>query len=218
MLLGNDERVERMPINPLDKSTVVSIFPDVIERVIPTIQPSNYRIEAGSYEHPAVLVVESASWWRRAVDMPSTEIPTGSMQVARSLSEDYIRAMIETEFEHAEPGLFWVAGSFTSPEIGIKFKARLEIARERQKNWFMNLVKRADIDWTRTQGNPLCISTLSKMAAEQLNLKDKPWMKDFSTIQMVNCPACGVLKNPVYPICANCRTNIDEFVKGPSKK
>ncbi len=214
ILLGQQEIVERMPVNPLDKSTVVSIFPDAIEVKKPTIQPSDYRIEAGSFDKPSVLYVLSASWWRRAIDMPSTEIPTGSMQVAKSIAEDYVAAMIESEPGVAEIGLFWIPGDhFSVDDIKKKFASKLDAARARQNAWFANLVKRADIDWSRTNGNPLVVTALSKMAAEQLQLKDKPWMKDHNTMQMVNCPACGTLKNPIFPICANCRTNIPEFVK-----
>lgn len=217
VLLGQQEFVERMPVNPLDKSTVVSIFPQDIEVRKATIQPSDYKILAGTFDNPAVLVVESASWWRRAVDMPSTEIPTGSMQVAKSIAEDYVAAMIESEPGIAEIGLFWVPGNNTASEVKTKFASKLEHARAKQNAWFANLVKRADIDWSRTGGNPMVVTALSKLAAEHLQLKDKPWMKDFNTMSMVNCPACGVLKNPAFPICANCKTNIPEWEKSVKK-
>jgi uncharacterized OB-fold protein len=53
-----------------------------------------------------------------------------------------------------------------------------------------------------------------KIAAKELTL-DKVWLKDFQAIAMVNCKACGSLKNPLYPVCPNCKA-IDDPEKAKS--
>ena len=64
--LGNpNRRTIRAPINPLDKSTVVSILPKQISERKITIQPGIFEISPGSFDNPAILVVGPSSWWRR---------------------------------------------------------------------------------------------------------------------------------------------------------
>jgi hypothetical protein len=85
------------------------------------------------------------------------------------------------------------------------FKAELELARQRQHNWYMFLVKAADSLWARSNGNPLAVSDDMRMAAKELNVTaNKDWMRDFQMVDMVRCKACGSLKNPQFPICASC--------------
>jgi uncharacterized OB-fold protein len=64
----------------------------------------------------------------------------------------------------------------------------------------------ADALWSRSNGNPLTISDEMKLAARELNLVNKEWLKDSQTMELVRCKACGSLKNPLYPICANCKS------------
>jgi hypothetical protein len=121
------------------------------------------------------------------------------------------------------PGLFYVPGNIQkqiisgldfdvelSPNKKTKFSLLLKDVEAKQKNWFSNLVKAGDILWARTNGNPLSISDDMRLAAEQLNLKEKPWMRDFTTMVMKDCPACGTMGKPGYPVCSVCHHIIDE--------
>jgi hypothetical protein len=45
-------RTVRQPVNPMDRATVVSIYPKDIEEVKHTIEPGRFRIKAGSIETP----------------------------------------------------------------------------------------------------------------------------------------------------------------------
>src|SRR3972149_6495957 len=60
-------RVIRAPINPLDRSTVISIYPKDIVEVKHTIQPGIFKIPKGSYKVPSITVIGPSSWWRVAV-------------------------------------------------------------------------------------------------------------------------------------------------------
>src|SRR5687768_8340890 len=80
----------RAAVNPLDKCTVVSIFPKEVNETKPTIQPGFFHVDAGSYEHPSLLVVGPSSWWREFDEnQPLTEIPQSSVIVANSIVRDF---------------------------------------------------------------------------------------------------------------------------------
>ncbi|HYV51988.1 MAG TPA: zinc ribbon domain-containing protein [Candidatus Eisenbacteria bacterium] len=198
------------PPNPLDKSTVVSILPMLIDEVKQTITPGRFIIRPGSFEKPAILVVNQSSWFRDVdPEQPLIEITNSSIQVADSIVKDFCNGLIGCDMAGAMPGLFYVMGAKTVDVIKKEHQKELEVAQEKQKNWYKELITIADIDWARTGGNPISISNLSRMAAQDLGMKEKPWMRDYSTMEMVNCPACGNLVRPGFPVCANCKTIVD---------
>jgi len=206
-------RLVRAPQNPLDKSTIISIFPKEIVEVKITLQPSKFVIPAGTYDNPSSLVVTSAAWWKEVgPDDPPVEITHSSIVVADSIVKDYINGLLGCNMGDKMPGIFWVPGEIDSKAIKTDPKIRilLDRAKQWQTNWFMELVKLADILWSRTGGNPISIGDDMRMAAEQLQITDKPWLKDFVTVSMVNCPACGFLRNNNYPVCSNCHAVLDK--------
>lgn len=202
----NGRRLVRSPKNPLDRCTIVSIFPKEINEVKHTIEPGRFHIDAGSFEEPSILVVGSSSWWRDIdVDQPMLEIPVSSIQIADSVVKDYCNGMLGCNMSDAMPGLFYVMGAVTAMEIKSKYKTKLAEVNEIQNNWYKILVRLADSLWARTNNNPLTISDEMRLAARSLNLNDKTWLKDYTTVQMVRCAACGGLKNPEYPVCPSCK-------------
>lgn len=203
----------KAPINPLDKASVISIYPRPIHEVKHTIEPGIFNIPPGTYENPGILVVGPSSWWKETDEgQPLLEIPHSSLQIAHSIVRDYLVSVLACDMGEFRPGLFYIPGVVTAKELRDKkeYFALLEQARVRQKKWYEALVKMADILWARTNGNPLTISDDMKLAAQELNLNTKAWIKDFQHIQMVNCPACGTLKNPLYPVCPNCKAVTDK--------
>lgn len=199
-------RTIRGPINPMDKSTVVSILPKEIDETKYTIQPGRFIIAPGTVENPAVLVVGPSSWWREIdEDQPLLEIPVSSIQVADSIVKDYCNGIFACDMDSKMPGLFYVPGEYDVEGIRKNFAKPLANAIAKQKNWYTLLVKLADSLWARSNGNPLAISDDMRLAAKELNIQTKDWMKDFQMVDMVRCFACGALKNPLYPICAACR-------------
>lgn len=196
--------------NPLDKCTVVSIYPKDIKEHKPTIQPGFFHIKKGSVEEPSILIVGPSSWWREIDEFqPLLEITHSSIQVAQSLINDYTVGMLGIK-PNAKPGLFFTPGAFSLGEIKLKFKKELESAAIRQQLFYENLVKMGDIGWARSNGNPLTISDDMRMAAVELNMKNKDWMTDFQHLEMVRCIACGAMRNPLFPMCGNCKTIIDK--------
>lgn len=198
-------RTIRGPVNPMDKTTIVSIYPAEIIETKPTISPGRFLIPAGSYDNPSIVVVGPSSWWREIdEEQPLLEIPVSSIQVADSVIKDYCNGILGCNMSDAMPGLFYVPGSFTLVEIKKSYKHELDAALVRQRNWYSTLVKLADGLWARSNGNPLAISDSMRLAAREMNL-NKDWMKDFRMVETVRCKACGGLLNPMYPVCPTCK-------------
>jgi hypothetical protein len=202
-----NRRVIRSAKNPMDKCTIVSIFPKDIDEVKHTIEPGKFHIPAGTLESPAILVVGSSSWWKDIdVDQPMLEIPVSSIQIADSVIKDYCNGMLGCDMGQAMPGLFFVLGEHNVMEIKLKYKKKLEETNIRQDNWYKILVRLADSLWSRTGQNPLAVWDEMRLAARSLNFVDKPWLKDFQVAELVRCIACGGMKNPEYPICPTCKS------------
>jgi hypothetical protein len=204
-------RTIRAPSNPMDKSTIVSIFPRMIDETKHTIQPGRFIIPAGSYEKPSILVVGSSSWWKEIdEEQPLLEIPNSSIQVADSIVNDWCNGLLGCNMSDIMPGIFWVPGEFTEIVIKTKYKNLMDKALANQRRWYEALVKMADSLWARSNGNPLAITNDMRLAVQELNLASKDWMQDFSTISKSNCPACGFMINPAYPVCSNCKNILDK--------
>lgn len=216
-------RTIRSPINPLDKSTIVSVYPKSIHEEKCTIEPGIFDIEAAPSNDFTILVVGPSSWWKDVdPEQPLLEITNGSIQVADSVIKDYANGLFMCNMGDAMPGLFFLPGEHNKPAILTRFKEKLDQARGRQKKWYEKLVTAGDILWARSNGNPLSISDDMRLAAQELQLKEKPWLRDFTTLQMINCKFCGSLGRPGFPVCATCNHVIDEALynqmKGLDKK
>lgn len=203
-------RTIRAPVNPLDKSTIVSIFPKLIVERKHTIQPGIFEIKPGTYENPSLLVVGPSSWWKEIDEnQPLLEIPHSSIQIADSVVKDYCNGLLAVDMAENMPGLFFIPGEISLELLLKDHQKELDIARTKQRNWYTALVRMADALWSRSMGNPLTISDEMKLAARDLNLINKEWLKDSQTMDLVRCAACGHLKNPLYPVCSNCKNITD---------
>lgn len=195
----------RALINPLDKATIVSVFPLPITDVKHTIFPGKFVIPAGSYENPSRLVISPSSWWKEEVDSkPDIEVPISAVAIANSVIVDSCLSMIETRLD-SMPGVFFIPGEIELSEIKSKYKGELEKAKTKQKAWFTQLVRIADGLWANSNGNPLVIANEMRVAALDLGLLDKPWYRDVQMTEMIKCPMCGALKHPDYPRCQQCQ-------------
>lgn len=202
-------RMIKQPPIPNDYCTLVSIFPKEFRATILTCEPSEFYLPAGSLEKPSLLTIGSVSWWKDpGMEQPLLEIQVASFRVATSLINDNIGSMLSVKLGERQPGIFFLPGKKQINEIP---KADLAKADMLQKNWYREMVRMADIDWARHNGNPLAISDDSRLAAQELGLKDqKAWMGDFRTIEMVSCIACGSLRNPKFPVCPSCHNIVDK--------
>lgn len=203
-------RLIRGMSNPLDKSTIVSIYPNVVDEVKPTLFPGAWTIPSGTYEKPSVLTIGPSSWFRDFDEQsPIVEIPVSSIQIAESLIKDYCNGAIECDMGERMPGLFFLPGELSVEEVKKNHKPRLDAANIRQKNWFARLVRLADALYSKSNGNPLVVSDIMRIAANELGLQDKVWLSTFVSAALVKCVACGSLRDPNFPICQSCKTIVD---------
>ena len=200
-----------------DKSTIVSIYPKSFRSNNVTVFPGNFLIPGGSLEKPGLIVIGAAGYFK--VDHQaneSIEVLVSSTELAKSIVDDYTRGL-ESASANQGPGIFFLEGDYNSKTIhdAPGFKEKIKEAVKRQDTWYKELVKRADVAWSKAPGNPLVVSDDARRAAEYLNLKDKAWMKDYQTMAMVACKFCGTLKNPEFPVCGNCNqvTDPEKYAK-----
>jgi len=214
-------RTVRAEINPLDKSTIVSVYPVKVREVKHTIQPGVFEIEPGTYDNPSILVVGPSSWWRElSDDEPLLEIPQSSILIADSVVKDYANGLLECNMGDRMPGLFFVPGCkqdangkpnilATKEWIKKDHVASLNLAKVKQTNWYKALIEMADILWARSNGNPLSISNDMRIAARELVLK-KDWDQDFARMEMIPCRACGTRNHAGVVVCPNCKVVLDQ--------
>lgn len=207
-------RTIRGPISAQDKCTVVSIFPRAVNEFKATLQPPRYEMEAGNYDEPSLLIIGTACYWIEIDEQqPLLEVPVPSVLVADSICKDFMNGMLECDMTSATPGLFFVPGEYSVKGVKEKYQPLLDKAKVKQDNWYTKLVRQADSLWSRTNGNPLAIDELMRLAARELK-EERDWVNKMSiTSTLVPCVACGVPRNEKYPVCPQCKHIDKELAK-----
>lgn len=201
---------QRTPASELDIYTVVSIFPKAIKETKVTLDPGVFEIPAGTMKDPGILHVGSSVWWRNmGSESEPAEVTVPAIMVADSIVTDYCNSLLGAKVGTLTPGLFSVKGRKEKEDILRDCQLQLTTANMKQRGWFEAMVKGADSLWARTNGNPVAIPDDARLAAQELGLKNKPWMQDFTTLEMVSCVNCGSLRNPAFPSCPMCRVIVD---------
>jgi hypothetical protein len=155
-------------------------------------------------------VVGPSSWWREIDEhQPLLEIPTSAIQVADSIVRDYCVGLLACELNVQQPGIFYVPGEVDLEKLRKDYMPLLIKAQAMQKKWYMELVRIADILWSRSNGNPLSISSDARLACKELNIQNKPWLGDAIAAELIRCIACGSLRNANFPICQTCKAVAD---------
>src|SRR5258708_2992817 len=125
-IVASRRRTIAAPVNPLDKCTIVSIYPREIRETKPTIQPGKFHILAGSIKKPSILIVGPSSWWKEIdEEQPLLEIPNSSIQVADSIVKDYCNGLLGCNMGESMPGIFWVPGAWNLTQVKEKFSDKL---------------------------------------------------------------------------------------------
>lgn len=202
-------RTQRAMVNPLDKSTIISIFPRELDEFNPTIQPGRFIVPPGTFDKPSTLVVGPSSWFREIdEDQPLLEIPNSSIQIAEAVIRDYCTGLLGCDMNSRRPGLFFIPGEHKIKDLQKSHEHLFIAARVKQDAWYASLIDMADVLWARTSGNPLSVSGDMRLAASELSL-EKDWMKNQINTAKTRCVACGSLRNPTFPVCPNCKAVVD---------
>jgi hypothetical protein len=200
----------RAPVNQNDRSTIFSIFPREIIEYKYTIEPGKFVIPAGTIADVGRLPVGSSSWWAE-IDhaQPLLEVPVGSVAIAESVVKDYSSAILGYLGGVRSPGVFYVPGEVSVAQMKTAYKPLFEDVIAQQKAWFVALIDIADALWARSNGNPMVISDDMKLAARELGLEYKDWLKTYKQVELVKCIACGNLNSNTVIVCPNCKVVLD---------
>ena len=205
------KRQTKRPPNPFDKTTIVSIFPKDIKATFVTLETSDYLIPRGTKEKPSITVIKGTSWWNmQGPNQPMLEVGVSSFDLANSIIRDSLGSMLQYKVGVQSPGLFVLPGEVTFAKLLTDHKPEIERAITLQNAWYEAMIRMADIDWPKSQGNPLVIDDHSRLAAIELGRKDKPWMGQFVQQELIPCVACGAPRNPKYPVCGSCHLVVDK--------
>jgi len=205
--------IQLLPKNPMDKTTIVSIYPRQVVDTKPTLFPSRFVIPAALQGDFSILIVEGASYFipSPVERQPPTEVQVNSMMLAESILHDSIPTMNLVQ-QGARPGLFAIPGEWTKKTIisyihadGRSFHDLLETAKEWQKNYWVAVMNEADGFWAKSNGDPKVIPDDARIAAKFLGLeKVKPWMSTTVASELIPCIACGTMINNNVPVCKEC--------------
>lgn len=210
-LKTDKRRPPKSDTNPYDRATIFSVFPrEIIDRTKVTLQPNLFIIPPGKPDLPSRLVVEPAVWWRDIdPEQELLEIPVSAVVLAHSIVTDHNNSIMGANAGDAVPGIFYVPGDIALKELAEKYQTLWDNAILKQRRWYEMLVKLGDALWARTNGNPLAVDDLMRLACIELGLT-RDWATLVQRMAMIPCSACGNLRNPAFPICSHCKNVVDK--------
>jgi len=193
------------------KATVVSIVPFEVNAQKPTLHPGDFTIPKSDGKTPSIIIIGESGFdvYMGAERRPKyIHVKVSPYEAAESIVEDFVQSMIATTAD-ARPGIFWVPGEFKLDEVIEKFLDKIQAAKEIQHRWFLELVKLADDDWTKSNHRHSAISNLQRFACESLGFK-REWNEAIKTnpdlLTNIPCPACTTMINKAAMLCPNCKT------------
>jgi hypothetical protein len=199
----------------MDCSTLVSVCPFPINETKPGLQPERFQLPAvKNFETDCVVLhVTNASFFVYIdMDRGSMKVNVPSEELAQSIVRDLITAQIAINLSDdapATPGLFWVPGKISKEEIVKNHSVILKQARDAQRNWFNNLVKMADDDWSKYRQHKT-ISDTQRHALRALGLT-RDWDIDIEKLSSAkSCPACMNKVPDGAAICPFCKCMLNE--------
>lgn len=190
----------------MSKATIVTLLPFEFPREMTGHNPTYYTFPAAKNGDFEVVVIGDTTSWAYVLDGKSLQRRHLAIDVAAELIDTYIDA---SQFKGADagPGLFYVEGEHDKESIKENFSEKLEEARRKQNNWFLNLIHQGDDLWKKNRLHRE-ISTPMKLAAAAMNQK-REWLLD--TIldnSFQECPACGSTIKAGISICPVCRVEL----------
>lgn len=185
--------------------TVISFYPAEIERNMPGLRPSVYKIPASDGVNPQILHVEDAEQLIYVRDGDFIRSSTPAEQIANAIVNDQLRATIHRSHE-AEPAIFTLPGKLSEKDILDKFSDLVKEKLSKQMQWFKVLVREADDEWKKTQQHRT-ITDVQKFAAKFMRL-NREWIH-LDADDRVYCPVCNQATVSKV-VCTNCRAILNE--------
>lgn len=196
------------------EATIVSLVPFTLNETKPGLIPEFFEIPAAPRDGFSLFPVKVAqSRLYIDEDRGYMNYPILASQLAESICRDYVSSNLYVEPGRAEPGLFWIPGTYQPDQTSIVSQVHAkEIAagKERQKQWFIRQVQAADESWGKYPGKHSLITDTQRFAAMDLGLAKEWLVKAQIEAALSKCPLCRTLVDPEAVICQNCGFVIDE--------
>ena len=183
--------------------SIVSFYPYDVRVENDALYPSIYDIPKGHVElggknaTPSVVSIgDGQVQYYTDVNRGNILMGYPAEQIAKSLVEDYLRAVIYTD-ENAHPAIFWTDEPF-NPE------KHVELAKEavlKQENFYRKLIRIADASWAESQ-NPMLITDTQKVAVSYFGEKREWALEPGEDTKM--CRMCGINIRSFAVICPGC--------------
>lgn len=190
------------------RTTVVSLLPFEVNESKPTLYPSTYRIPAVpvGQECQTLVIDDAVGLLYLDSDRGSLRINIPSEEIAQSLIGDYVKSTLGYR-ENCQPGLFYLVGDWNPIEVVKEQPAELNIAKKQQHNWFVELIRIADDDWSKFHQHKM-ISDIQRLAANRMSLS-REWLNMIPEESQL-CPMCRTIVDPLAVLCMNCKFVLNE--------
>lgn len=192
-------------------ATVVSLLPFNLVESKPGLNPNEFIINKAENGRIGLTIIPNNVFYlinpdplAEAKDVRNIKVPVPAIEVAQSIINDYVNALLAVSPPDAVPGLIALSGDYTDrKEVATKFMKELMVARNTQNNWFKNLIDMADDIWSKTH-SPVSISDLQRDACRMLDLK-RDWLSPLPSEFIEKCPVCKNSVNPGALKCVTCQ-------------
>ena len=192
--------------------TVISLVPVRICEEKPGLFPPRFIIEESNGDIPQVLHVGNA---RHFVYLDESrgmlQVSDPSDTVAKAIVQDFCTSQLGID-DTTGPALWWVDEKMDQVQVMEKQRTQIHEQKQRQRRWFINLVKMADDDWTRYRKHNVISDFQRKLGTMlDLNPDDHEWLQPLALQEGKTraCPYCGTSIVVDSVTCATCHQIID---------
>ena len=191
--------------------TIVSTLPVQLDEFKPGLIPDRFVIEPAKKDDFSIKVIGDCRQFFLGSDpnAPPMVSVVGAVGVARSIISDFSESAMGTsttpnlEGIQPIPGLFFIEGSLTKPQIVKEHAESLNTAFKNTRAWFENLVFQADDEWAKTRQRGM-ITDMQRVACRWLGY-DKEWNFNTLIAQSSTCWSCRTNIHPDALVCSGCK-------------
>lgn len=186
-------------------STLISLTKREVREEIPGMHIASYHIPPTYNNIPNILVVRDSFYYKPDTEGNQDRILVSANDIANCVVHMHLTSQIMYRIDR-HPALFFVPDKeLTSDDALRDYSKEIKELLEKQRRWFVALVRLADDDWQRLPRHQM-ISDIQRTACKELGL-DRPWLNSVPDEEKdtSDCPYCGSeLINPNAPICPHC--------------
>lgn len=194
------------------RATVISFCPFPIRETKPGMFPQFYNIDKAGPKDPKIIHIADAYFFER---IPGTPRKIKGWERAETIAASIVHDFNKSQLGYSDtscPALLWFEGKLSIPDI-LKTKAvEIQEALDRQKNWFVEIIRIGDDDWGQTKRHTV-ITNIQREACRILGVS-RDWMNLENSVQEqsqnTKCPSCGSVVMTNIAKCPSCKVILNE--------